>query len=1091
MAQADGSGFVNPLTMDEPPLPQVRPERGHWRAPGRIAVTRRRWWGDLFAFLAWLSAFGLRWAADEAMPPGFPYVTFFPAIIITTYLHGVRPGILCAVLSGLSAWYFFIPPFHTFILSWHILVALSFFSFVSIVDIVLIHRVQAATERLSHSRAAIQDLHANLARQVEARTAELRRETALKGAILDNAGYAVIATDLAGVITLFNPAAERLLGHAAEDIVGKASSAILLDPGQVETCAAALPPRPGAPPAEGFELCMLSAERDQSKVREWIFVSRRSERVPVLLNVSALRLEDGSELGFLGIAMDLREQYRHEAVLRAADAGTWKVDVKSGRAWLSAECARQHGLAEAPIELDGVNAWPSLVHPADAPRAVADLQAAIAARGSLTTEFRIPLDDGSVRWLTAVGTVEADVSGMPLRMMGLTLDITETRRNEMALRDSEQRYRMLAENTADMIVQSDVDTTRRYVSPASRKLLGYEPHELVGTKADHIVHPDDVVDACAAIRTLHERHVDTLVTRKRFRRKDGTYVWVEVSYQRIEDATGAITGYMSCARDISVQHAQAEALNVAKAAAERSQIEAERASQSKTDFLAAMSHEIRTPLNAVIGFTDLMIRSGRLDDDLAGYAGHVQGSGMHLLGVVNDILDFSKVEAGAVELLPEAFSPHSLIDECLSMVAGVGQTKGIAVAEAVDPRLPPALIGDRARLRQVLVNLLNNAVKFTKVGSVTLKVRRLRSTAHGECIRFGVHDTGIGIASDQLDRLFQRFTQVDGSIHRDFGGTGLGLAIAKRLVELMDGEIKVSSVEGEGSTFWFEVTLPRAKPSEVAVRAYPVAGARREARLLLVEDNAVNQVLACAVLEDLGYTVDVVCDGASAIHAVLHGAYDLVLMDIHMPAMDGMTATRRIRDLDCPAARLPIVAMTANVLPEQVRRFREAGLDDHICKPFHASDLYATIERWLSPDTATAEASPSSGTTPFDQASYDAIRRVLSPGRLVDVLELFIQDLRTGFAGPHEKPTDRLRLREEAHSFGSSAGLIGFQELATACLLLEASTEEWVAAQGPDGFGRRLERLRGLAADAQATARRLAEEQRAGEGHVVASRVAV
>lgn len=1003
-------------------------------------------------------AAALRMAFDSALPPGFPYLTFFPAVVVTTYLFGLRPGIVCAVLSGLVAWYCFIPPAHTFVLTWHIVVALGFYAFVVALDIALINGLRRTTDHLFSSMATVETLHASLEMQVGQRTRELQRATALKSAVLDHAGYAVIATDGLGIITLFNPAAERLLGFSATEVVGQVSLVSLHDTRLIEERAAALSREFGQAISPGFETLVLRTRRGCQNMDEWTFVTKGGVRVPVLLNLNALRSEDGSELGFIGIATDLSEQHRREAELRAANAGTWRIDIALRCVWFSAECARQHGLGDAPVELPIERGWALLAHPLDAPRVIADLQAAIIAAGSLRTEFRVPCKDRNVRWLTAIGNVEKDAQGVPCRVMGLTVDVTESKETEIALRESEARYRMLAENTADMIVRSDLAMTRRYVSPACRRLLGYEPHELIGTRPADTVHPDDCETDLAACRELREGRVDTSVKVQRYRRKDGSFVWVEVHSRRVDDETGAATGFIACVRDISAHHAQAEALSEAKSAAER-------ASQAKTDFLAAMSHEIRTPLNAIIGFTDLMIGSGRLDGELKRHASHIQGSGTHLLNVVDDILDFSKVEAGALELRLEPFSLRTIIDESCSMVRGVAEAKGLELILAVDAGLPKTMVGDHARLRQVLVNLLNNAVKFTRAGTVTLSVRHLLENKVCDRVRFSVVDTGIGIPQDKLSGLFQRFHQVDGSIQRNFGGTGLGLAIAKRLVALMDGEIGVVSKDGDGSTFWFEVVLPRALPVHVEMPVRAPVSTYRRANILLVEDNAVNQELAEEILRANGHTVQVVNDGAAAVHAVETGDHDLVLMDIQMQGMDGMAATRRIRDLPSPRCGIPVVAMTANVLPEQIRQFRASGLDDHISKPINAMELHATMQKWLtiSGDEGDLETKFS-----FDRTIYDCARKLFSPTKIADILNLFKHEMSANFKDTHMTAEGRAAIRNQAHSIASSAKLLGFIGLSDACRSLERSTEQQIAADGMIKFEEKLRHVRlltGAAAD--------------------------
>lgn len=404
---------------------------------------------------------------------------------------------------------------------------------------------------------------------------------------------------------------------------------------------------------------------------------------------------------------------------------------------------------------------------------------------------------------------------------------------------------------------------------------------------------------------------------------------------------------------------QADALRHARDTADAARLEAERASAAKTDFLAAMSHEIRTPLNAVIGFTDLLATSEGLEPGLRRHAQRAGTAGSALLTVVNDILDFSKVEAGAITLEPRAFDIHGLIDDCLSIVRGPAEEKGLTLRAEIDSGLPGSLLGDEARLRQILLNLLNNAVKFTRTGSVTLRLRHEGNVARDgaaiagtgatlACLRFSVIDTGIGIPRGKQHRLFERFSQVDNSVTRDFGGTGLGLAICKRLVELMGGAIGVESGDGAGSTFWFTLQLAQTASVPSRLVADPRPGPRRTGHLLLVEDVEINQELARLVLEAAGHRVDVVGDGAAAVRAVETGAFDLVLMDVQMPGMDGMTATRMIRRLKGACRHVPVIAMTANVLPSEIRQFREAGMDDHIGKPFDRLKLYAAIETWLA-----------------------------------------------------------------------------------------------------------------------------------------------
>ena len=761
------------------------------------------------------------------------------------------------------------------------------------------------------NEARIRALNADLEQQVAERTADLGAVAATQSAILRHATYAIIATDTQGRITVFNPAAERMLGYAASEVVGRSTPLLFHDPIQVADRAHRFSADLGLPIEPSPDVFRVPRRMVRPNIDEWIYVTKDGSRLPVLLSVDEMRSGDGATLGYLGIALDLTERYRHAAELRAANAGTWSYDPVSGRVRMSAECARQHGLPDAETELDVEAQWRPLAHPEDVDRVLADLAAAQASKGGYTTEFRVVLPDGRTRWLTTIGRVDTEAGAG--RVIGLTLDITARKEAELALAEARQ--------------------------------------------------------------------------------------------------------------------------------------DAERASRAKGDFLAAMSHEIRTPLNAILGFTGLMLKAGRLEPEERRQTELVRSAGLALLTVVNDILDVSKVEAGAMTLNIGPFLLRRLLTNCVAIIDVVARTKGLSVRMEVDSAVPDALSGDEGRLRQVLLNLLNNAVKFTHAGTVKLEVRHAGSDAEGERLRFAVTDTGIGIAGNKQHRLFRRFSQVDSSIEREFGGTGLGLAICKALVELMGGDIGVDSAAGLGSTFWFTVRLPAA--DAVAPEAAPTPKSTgRKGRLLLVEDNLVNRELARTILEQAGHAVEAVGDGDQAVRAAAAGTFDAVLMDVQMPGMDGLTATRAIRMLPDPAGQVPVIGMSAGVLPDQVRRCGEAGMDDHVVKPFQPDSLLDTLARWL-PCDGSREPSTGSG---FDARIFDAVAVKVGAERMRDVLTILDADLAQAFAEPVVSATDRSRLRFEAHTLGSAASVLGFTAVMQACRTLEALDEAVVIDAGPTPF---------------------------------------
>jgi signal transduction histidine kinase/CheY-like chemotaxis protein len=369
------------------------------------------------------------------------------------------------------------------------------------------------------------------------------------------------------------------------------------------------------------------------------------------------------------------------------------------------------------------------------------------------------------------------------------------------------------------------------------------------------------------------------------------------------------------------------------------------ANEAKTEFLATMSHEIRTPLNSMLGFSQLLVERRDLPPDVRRQLTLIDSAGTALLTVVNDILDFSRVEAGQVELLFQPTSAAAVLHDAVGIIRPEAENKGLTLeVEVVDP------VGglhdlDGLRLRQVLLNLLNNAVKFTEAG----RIRARLTVEPGEMedrLRFEIIDTGVGIAIEQQGRLFQRFSQIDSSASRPYGGAGLGLAISKALVELMGGKIEVDSALGHGSAFWLELQAPQVEAYD-AGEPRPVA-APGAARILLVDDHPMNREIGAALLTLVGCQVETADNGQQAVAKAARGGFDIILMDIHMPEMDGLAATRAIKALVGGAGDVPIIAMSADALPQQVERCYAAGMVDHVAKPVQREVLYAKVSRWLA-----------------------------------------------------------------------------------------------------------------------------------------------
>jgi PAS domain S-box-containing protein len=514
------------------------------------------------------------------------------------------------------------------------------------------------------------------------------------------------------------------------------------------------------------------------------------------------------------------------------------------------------------------------------------------------------------------------------------------------LRASEAGYRLLADNVNDVISLSSAEHERLYLSPSADRILGFEPGELLAMPNYINMHPDDVERLRSVIDSV-SLETGPVTCQYRVFGKGGEVIWTETTFSRLNDGSGRLLGV---SRDVSARKALEDELRDALARSEA-------AAAAKTDFLANMTHELRTPLTAIVGFSGILRQSATLSKADARQVGLIHDASQTLLSVIGDILDFSKLEAGGFELDCEAFCPADTVASAVAIVGDQAAAKRLTLTTHIEAGVP-ALVGDAPRLRQVLLNFLSNAIKFTASGGVDLVLTHVLDA--GRCrLRAEVRDTGIGIEPDHIDSLFMRFTQADASVSRRFGGTGLGLAISKQIIEAMGGRIGATSTAGQGSTFWFDVDLPLADTAVTALDGNPdepAAGPERPIRLLVVEDNAVNRELIAALLAPFDIEVMTAADGAEAVEAVGKASFDIILMDVQMPVMDGLTATRRIRAMPDPAiARTPILAMTANVLPDQIARCREAGMDDHLGKPINPTRLVEALSRWTAGDEVEAE----------------------------------------------------------------------------------------------------------------------------------------
>ena len=801
---------------------------------------------------------------------------------------------------------------------------------------------------------------------------------ALQNAIFNSANFSSIATDATGVIQIFNVGAERMLGYTAAEVMNTITPADISDPHELVARAQALSVELATPITPGFEALVFKASRGIEDIYELTYIRKDGSRFPAVVSVTALRDARDAIIGYLLIGTD-------NTARKAAEEALLKADALQSAIFNSANFSSIATDAKGVIQIFNVGAERMLGYTAAevmntiTPADISDPKELISRAEALSVELATAIEPGfealvfkasrgieDIYELTyirkdgsrfpAVVSVTAlrDAQGAIIGYLLIGTDNTARKLVEEAQKQSDQKLRdqqfytrSLIESNIDALMTIDPAGIITDVNKQTEALTGSTRDELIGAPFRDCFTDPERADA-GIKRVLSEKSVTDYELTARAR--DGKQTVVSYNATTFYDRSRKLQGVFAAARDVTERKRFERELQQAKAAAES-------ASRTKSDFLASMSHEIRTPMNSIMGIADLLAKTA-LTPEQDKYVQIFRRSGDNLLNLINDILDLSKVEASQLDLERTGFSLTDHLEKVIEMVAPRAQEKALTLTCEIAPGVSNDLVGDPTRLRQVLLNLLGNAIKFTEAGEVSLKVEPDQDFAVPTALRFTVSDTGIGIPKEKMSRVFERFTQADSSTTRRFGGSGLGLTISRRLVELMGGRIWVESHVGKGSLFGFavpfEVWAEANRPADAPV-GMAAEEPLRPLRILLAEDSPDNCTIALAYLEDTPYRVDVAETGVIACQMFKAGHYDLVLMDRQMPAMDGLTATRTIRAWETKHDRspTPIIALTASALKGDRETCLAAGCTAYLTKPIKQDVLLQAIRDY------SAAASPS------------------------------------------------------------------------------------------------------------------------------------
>lgn len=845
--------------------------------------------------------------------------------------------------------------------------------------------------------------------------------------LAEQASDLVLSLDGDDVIAFASPSAEALLGRSPGSLVGTTLLSIVYP--------------------EDFARFIddVANEPDpQVSVRATVRLSHADGRW-IWFEVSARRImdpESGTVTGMHAALRDVSDREAAFAELRAREqqlrviaddnpVGIVETDPDGICEYVNPTMARMVGRPASALLGSSVAEWVA----SDVWQRIDELgDKVIAGNDARAIEIHSVREDGTALWAVVRCVALRNGEGELTGLLATAEDITQRKLTEEALQLSEERFRAIVQNATDIITILDADGTWRYSSPGGSRMLGwpggYDPEGGVFS----LIHPDDVeaaartfAEVCAGSRSATESVV------LRVRHADGHYIALETTGQNLIDDP-AVNGVLLVSRDVTERIRNEGALAAARDAALA-------ALQAKREFIAVVSHELRTPMHAVLGLSELL-SSSALDDEQRLYVESIQRSVQSLSHVVNDILDYTRAEAGRLDLHVEPFSIRSVVSDVVTLLTPAAQDKGIVLAALVADEVPGSLSGDADRIRQILMNLVGNAVKYTDAGTVHIDIVVQDRTEEAVGLRIAVRDTGIGIAADQRGRLFEPFEQGEGATWRRHGGAGLGLAICRQLVQLMGGDLTMESTVGFGSEFVAELRLGVVEPARMTVRVSaprPMTSARTRPRVLVVEDNEVNQLLVDRQLAVLEYERVIVADGPTALDRLRDEEWDAVLLDVQLPGMDGLDVARKFRSEEDPKVpRTPVIAMTASAMAGDRDACLAAGMDDYLAKPVGIDALRTMLDRWVhhrEPLRVVAPAQP--GGSLDDVASDLGGDR----GAVVAMATTFLAELPQRRDAVLEA-SDAVNFAGAVHTLASASAALSLTGLFNACRAAEQAAKQ-------------------------------------------------